>query len=430
MKIAIIGSGISGLLTARLLSSEHDIHVFEANDYAGGHANTVSFDAFDNTYSVDTGFMVFNDHTYPNFLRMLELLKVSARNSDMSFSVHSDLTGLEYQSNSINGVFAQRRNLLRPSFYKMLLEITRFNRKSRELLESDDYELELGEYLQRNGYSRNFIDEYFVPMGASIWSATPERFLHFSAKFIVSFLDNHGLLQVRDHFQWKTVQGGSIRYVQALSRPFADRIRLNCPVLSVERRSDCVAVTSKESQSEEFDAVVMAAHSDQTLNMLTDASDAERKILGDLPYQRNETTLHYDASLMPHIRRAWASWNYRITANTEEPVVLTYDLNRLQGHVSPEPICVTLNGLPSIDEKKTIKNIEYHHPVFTREAIAAQKEWNEINGTNRTYFCGAYWGHGFHEDGVNSALAVAECFGKDLESCTADCIMDASNMDA
>ncbi len=426
MKIAIIGSGISGLLAARLLADDHEVHVFEANAYVGGHTNTVSFEAFGRRFAADTGFMVFNDRTYPNFVRLLGMLGIAARGSDMSFSVRCDKTGLEYQGSSLNGLFAQRRNLVRPSFYRMLLDVLRFNRRSVELLRGEDYELELGQYLDRNRYSRQFIDHYLVPMGAAIWSAPPERFLQFPARFIVNFFNNHGLLTVRGHPRWKTVEGGASRYVEAITRPFADRIRLSCPAVSVRRYPDHVAVTSERGGSEDFDAVVLAAHSDQSLAMLADASQAEREILGAISYQRNETVLHVDPSLLPRRRRAWASWNYRIPEEEGQPVVLTYNLNRLQGHVSPDPICVTLNGTGRISERKILRQIEYHHPVYSRQALAAQKRFHEINGKNRTYFCGADWGHGFHEDGVNSALAVGKCFGKRLESCTVASTKDMS----
>ncbi len=423
MKIAVIGSGISGLLSARLLAAEHEVHVFEANGYAGGHTNTVEFEAFGRRYAADTGFMVCNDRTYPNFVAMLELLNVPARWSDMSFSVRCDRTGLEYQGSSLNGLFAQRRNLLRPSFYRMLFDVLRFNRQSLELLRegerspahAHDDELELGRYLDRNRYSRQFIDHYLVPMGAAIWSAPPDRFLQFPARFIVNFFNNHGLLTVGGHPRWKTVEGGAARYVEALTRPFADRIRLNCPVTSVRRCPDRVAVAWRHGGPEDFDAVVLAAHSDQALGMLADASPAEREILGAIGYQRNETVLHVDPALLPRCRRAWASWNYCIPPEQGRPVVLTYNLNRLQGHASPGPICVTLNATGAIDPGKTLRQIEYHHPVYSREALAAQKRFEEINGRNRTYFCGAYWGHGFHEDGVNSALAVGRSFGITLQ---------------
>ena len=419
MKIAVIGSGISGLLAARLLATKHEVHMFEANDYVGGHTNTVDFEVFGQRYAADTGFMVFNDRTYPNFIRMLDFLGVPARWSDMSFSVRCDRTGLEYQGSSLNGLFAQRRNLLRPAFHRMLLDVLRFNRRSLEWLGSgkglspsaEDDELELGQYLARNRYSRQFVEHYLVPMGAAIWSAPPERFLQFPARFIIGFFANHGLLTVRGHPRWKTVEGGAARYVEALSRPFADRIRLNCPVVSVRRHPDRATVTCKNGGPEDFDAVVLAAHSDQSLGMLTDASPAEQEILGAIGYQRNETVLHVDPSLLPRCRRAWASWNYGIPVKEGQPVVLTYNLNRLQGHSSPDPICVTLNATQAIDPGKILRQIEYHHPVYSREALAAQKRFAEINGQNRTYFCGAYWGHGFHEDGVNSALAVGRSFG-------------------
>ena len=406
MRIAIIGAGISGLFTARLLSADHDVHLFEAEDYAGGHTNTVSCEVWGEQFAVDTGFMVFNDRTYPNFVRLLQQLGVPARNSDMSFSVRCDRTGLEYQGSSLNGLFAQRRNLLRPSFYRMLLEVLRFNRQAVELLGGEDYDLELGQYLDRAGYSREFIEHYLIPMGAAIWSAPPERFRSFPARFIIGFFHNHGLLTVRNHPQWKTVQGGAREYVKALTRPFADRIRWNCPVVSVRREPERVAVTAQAGGPEYFDAVVLAAHADQSLAMLADATPAEREILGAIGYQRNETVLHVDSSQLPKSRRAWASWNYRIPREREQPVVLTYNLNRLQGHVSPEPICVTLNGTPWLAPHRILQRIEYQHPVYSREALAAQQRFHEINGRNRTYYCGAYWGYGFHEDGVNSALAV------------------------
>jgi predicted NAD/FAD-binding protein len=429
MKIAIIGSGISGLLSARLLVSDHDIHVFEVNDYPGGHTNTVSFETFGRSYVADTGFMVFNDRTYPNFVQLLRILGIASRNSDMSFSVRCDKTGLEYQGSSLNGLFAQRCNLVRPSFYRMLMDVFRFNRRSVELLQGEDYELKLGEYLNLNRYSREFIENYLIPMGASIWSVPPEKFQQFPARFIVNFFNNHGLLGIRGHPQWKTVQGGAIRYVEAITHAFADRLRLNCPVVSVRRYPDRVAVTWKQDGTENFDVVVLAAHADQSLAMLADASEAEREILGSFAYQKNETVLHVDPSLLPRHRRAWASWNYRIPREEGWPVILTYNLNRLQGHSSPDPICITLNGTRFIDEKKILRQIEYHHPVYSRMALAAQKRFHEINGKNRTYFCGAYWGHGFHEDGVNSALAVGKCFGKRLESCTVASTKDTSNID-
>jgi len=428
MKVAIVGAGVSGLLAARLLADDHDIHVFEANDYAGGHTNTVGFDAFGRHYSVDTGFMVFNDRTYPNFVQMLRLLGIAARDSDMSYSVRCVKSGLEYQGSSLNGLFAQRCNLLRPSFYRMLVDILRFNRRSLELLRGENDELGLSDYLAQGDYGREFVENYLVPMGSAIWSAPPDQFRRFPARFIINFFNNHGLLTVFGHPRWKTVQGGAVRYVEGLTKPFADRIRLSCPVVSVRRYADRVTVAWKGGDPENFDAVVLACHSDESLAMLSDATTTEREILSAIPYQRNETVLHTDSSLLPRCRRAWASWNSYVPAEEGRPVILTYNLNRLQGHSSPDPICVTLNATEAIDPSSILRRIVYHHPVYNRVALAAQKRFHEINGKNRTYFCGAYWGYGFHEDGVRSALAVGECFGKRMESCLAASTKDASDI--
>jgi uncharacterized protein len=428
MKIAVIGAGISGLLSARLLNDENDIHVFEANSYAGGHTNTVSFQAFGRSYAADTGFMVFNERTYPNFVTMLRRLGLTARASEMSFSVRSAKSGLEYQGGSLNGLFAQRRNLFRPSFHRMLLDIMRFNGSALEFMRDPGDDMSLGDYLARNRYSRQFIDHYLVPMGAAIWSARPDRFLEFPARFLINFFNNHGLLTVTGHPRWQTVQGGAARYVEALTRPFAGKIRLNCPAAAVSRRDDAVIVTPRQGTPERFDCVVLATHADQSLALLSDATVAEREILSAIPYQRNETVLHIDPSLLPRSRRAWASWNYYIPAEDGHPVVLTYNLNRLQGHHSPDPICVTLNEAKALNDSKILQRIEYHHPTYNRAALAAQKRFHEINGKNRTFFCGAYWGYGFHEDGVNSALALGRCFGRRLESCLAASTMATSSI--
>ena len=418
MKIAVIGTGISGMLAARLLTTDHEVHVFEANDYLGGHTNTIEVEAFGRSYLLDTGFMVFNHRTYPNFIRMLRMLGIPEQDSDMSFSVRCLRTGLEYQGSSMGGLFAQRRNLVRPAFYRMLLDVIRFNRKARELVEQEEDTVSLGDFLDRHRFSKYFTDHYLVPMGASIWSARPRDFREFPARFIVRFFDNHGLLTVRDHPQWKTIPGGAINYAQALMQPLAGHIRLSCPVMSVRRDKQYVLVATPMDPAEQFDAVVMAAHADQTLKMLADASEAEREILGAFPYQENEAIVHTDPSLLPQRRRAWASWNCCIPKEADRPVVLTYNLNRLQRHESPEPILLTLNRAEAIDPAKILRRITYHHPVFTAAAPSAQKRYAEINGKRNTYFCGAYWGYGFHEDGVNSALAVGSCFGKDLDSCT------------
>jgi len=417
MKIAIVGSGISGMLAARLLLDNNDIHVFESNDYIGGHTNTVSLEVFGKRYAADTGFMVFNDRTYPNFLKMLRLLGIGTRESEMSFSVRCGRSGLEYQGSSLNGLFAQRRNIIRPSFYRMLLDILRFNRDAKDFLDSVNEDLTLGEYLGNGRYSRLFVSHYVIPMGAAIWSAQPDSFLQFPARFILAFFNNHGLLTVTAHPQWKTVRGGAVQYVQALTAPFKDRIRLNNPVVSATRAKDGVTLKTENGEPERFDALVLATHSDQSLAILADATESERDILSAIPYQRNETVLHADSALLPNRKRAWASWNYYIPKEESRPVALTYNLNRLQGHRSPSPICISLNETQRIQPDKILQRIIYHHPVYNRAAQDAQKRLNEINGRNRTYFCGAYWGYGFHEDGVKSALAVGDFFNRRLETC-------------
>jgi len=417
-RIAIIGSGISGNLAARLLASRHDVHVFEANNYIGGHTNTVDVEAFGNRFSVDTGFMVFNERTYPNFCRMLQTLGVPSQNSDMSFSVHCDRSGLEYQGSSLNGLFAQRSNLFRPSFYRMLRDVFRFNRESIEILGSPESHQTLDEYLSKHQYSREFIDHYLVPMAAAIWSARPNKLLEFPAHFLIGFFRNHGLLQVRDRPQWKTITGGARSYVNKLIDPIRHNVRLNCPIESVTRDIDHVVVKPRNQSPEIFDQVVFASHADETLAMLTDADETEREILAAFPYQVNEAVLHTDISLLPSRRRAWASWNYHIAKRSDFPVAVTYDLSRLQKVNSPSPLLLTLNHSDQIDQSRVLQRFNYSHPAYGCDSIDAQQRHAEISGQGRTHFCGAYWGYGFHEDGVNSTLAVAKHFGIDLEACT------------
>jgi uncharacterized protein len=428
MKIAVIGAGISGNLVARLLDSAHDVHLFEANGYPGGHTNTVEFEAWGQTWLADTGFMVFNERTYPNFIGMLQRLDVPWQDSDMSFSVRCERTGLEYQGSSLNGLFAQRSNLLNPKFYGMLRDVLRFNRQSLELLEDDAETMTMGEYLQRRKYGREFVDHYLIPMTAAIWSARPRAVFEFPARFLVGFFRNHGLLQIRNRPMWKTVCGGARTYVSRLLAPLQDRVRLNCPVASVSRHGDHVLVTPQGKPAERFDQVVFATHADQTLAMLADADEIERDILGAFEYQPNETVLHTDTSMLPRRQRAWASWNYHIARESDLPVAVTYDVSRLQRIGSPEPVLVTLNPNGRVDPAKILRTLDYQHPAYGLRSRQAQLRHAEINGRRRTYFCGAYWGYGFHEDGVVSALAVAKCFGKDLDSCTVASTTDTSNI--
>ena len=419
MRIAVVGSGISGNLAARLLASEHDVTLLEAGKHPGGHANTVDVEVAGEGFSVDIGFMVFNYQTYPNFCRLLDLLDVPSRPSDMTLSVRCDATGLEYQGGTLSGLFAQRLNLVRPRFWQMLGDILRFNRDARRDAGSQAlFSVTLAEYLRDRGYGRWMIDRYLRPMIAAIWSASPYKVDRFPVHFLLGFLRNHGLLQVRNQPQWRTVIGGSRQYVSALLRPLGDRLRLNCPVRSVRRHEDHVVVETAQQPAEVYDEAVLSTHADQSWSILRDADSLEREILGAFPYQQNEAVLHTDTTLLPKEKRAWASWNYHVSGDSSQPATVTYDLSRLQGHASAEPILLTLNETDSIDPAKVLRRFTYHHPAYRLESIAAQQRHGEISGRRRTHFCGAYWGNGFHEDGVNSALAIAEHFGIGLEACT------------
>jgi predicted NAD/FAD-binding protein len=414
MKIAIIGTGISGMVTAYLLSDSHDITVFEKNDYIGGHTHTLDVEAGGTTYPVDTGFIVFNEVTYPNFLKLLSRLGVPWKPSRMSFSLRCEQTGLEFSPSSLDTLFAQRRNLLRPAFYRMVLDIFRFRKEALKLLESRDDRVTLADYLQREKYSSLFIEKFILPMGAAVWSADPLRFRQFPARYFVEFFHNHGFLQVRNQPRWLVVKGGSRQYVERLIKPFADRIRLNCPVESITRQDGYVEVRSKTGGTERFDAVVLALHSDEALALLSDPSEAEKQVLGALPYQENLTVLHTDSSLLPRHKKCWAAWNYHVPRESLGRVALTYDMNILQGLDAPVEFCVTLNRPAEIDPAKVLRNLLYAHPVLTPAGVTAQGRRKEISGVRRTYYCGAYWSYGFHEDGVKSALAVCKHFGKGL----------------
>jgi predicted NAD/FAD-binding protein len=414
MKIAIIGGGISGLTTAHLLCGEHEITLFEANDYPGGHTNTLDVMHAGKTYAVDTGFIVFNERTYPNFIKLLDRLGVASQPSVMSFSAVCETTGLQYCATNLDTLFAQRRNLFSFPFWRMLLEIFRFSRSSAELYGSSDLNLKLGDYLRAHGYSPMFIEKFLIPMGAAVWSADPARFLSFPAAAFVQFFTNHGMLNVVDQPTWRVVTGGSRQYVEPLIRPFRDRIRLSTPVERVLRLSDRVIVTPRGSEPEEFDHVVLACHSDQALAMLADPSGVEQELLGAIPYQKNDTLLHCDSRLLPSIPKARASWNCLLPRRQQGSVVLTYWMNLLQTINAPVDFCVTLNSPEAIATDKVIRRLTYHHPVYSTAAFEAQKRREEISGVNRTSYCGAYWSWGFHEDGVKSALAVCRQFGKGL----------------
>ena len=409
MKIAIVGSGIAGNVAAHHLHREHDITVFEAADHVGGHTHTHEIDHEGRRIAVDTGFIVCNDRTYPNFLALMAELGVELQPGEMSFSVQT-AGGLEYNGTTLNSLFAQRRNLVRPSFWRMIQDILRFNREAPRLLEWRSDALTLGEYLDAHGYSRQFVEHYILPMGAAIWSAGTHTLREFPARYFVRFFHNHGMLTVDDRPQWRTVRGGSARYVEKLTAPFRDRIRLRAPVESVRRAPVGVFVKPVGSEAERFDRVFFACHGDQALRLLVDATATERAVLGAIRYQRNEVLLHTDTRVLPRRRLAWAAWNYHVVDRATERVAVTYHLNILQRIVSRTPLLVTLNLSDRIDDRQVIRDMVYEHPVYTREAVAAQARHAEIDGANRAYFCGAYWGFGFHEDGVASALAALDHF--------------------
>jgi predicted NAD/FAD-binding protein len=407
MRIAIVGAGVSGLVVASRLHRHHEITVFDAGAHAGGHTNTVDVVSHGRHYAIDTGFIVFNDWTYPRFIALLKELDVPFQGSNMSFSLRDESTGLEYNGTSLNSLFAQRRNLLRPSFLWMIREILRFNAQCRELLAGTDDATSLGDYLDRHRYSRRFRDLYIVPMGMSIWSATERAMLSFPARFFVEFFDRHGFLDVDHRPVWQAVTGGSREYVRKIVAPFRASIRLRTPVVGVRRDPAGVTVRSPQNGAERFDRVVFACHADQALRILEDATDAERSILGAFPYQENIAVLHTDERLLPRAPLARAAWNFHRLENRGEPgrdrVALTYDMNTLQSLDAPVRFLVTLNRAADIDPAKILNTIHYHHPVYLPAGVAAQKRRAQISGENRTAYCGAYWRYGFHEDGVVSA---------------------------
>lgn len=409
MNIAIIGSGIAGLTCAHLLHRQHDITVFEASASIGGHTHTVDVEVDGSTYAIDTGFIVFNDWTYPHFIDLMNELGVASQPTEMSFSVHDPRSATEYNGNNLNSLFAQRRNLLSPAFWGMLRDILRFNREALADLEGERIAADttLGDYLTAGRYGTRFIEHYIVPMGAAIWSMSAAGMLDFPLQFFIRFCKNHGLLSVSDRPQWRVITGGSRSYLAPLTSRFADRIRVNSPVLWVERDAQGVTIFSKAGR-ERFDRVVFACHSDQALRLLAQPSPAETEILGALTYADNEVVLHTDTRLLPDRPLAWASWNYRLGGGPQRPAAVTYNMNILQGIHSDTTFCVSLNQTDAIDPDKILRRFAYAHPQYSLAGLAAQARWGELQGELNTFYCGAYWANGFHEDGVVSAMRVDE----------------------
>ena len=415
MKIAIIGSGISGLTAAYLLNRKHDVTIFEANDYIGGHTHTHKVNIDGKKYSVDTGFIVYNERTYPNFIKLLDLLNVERQLSTMGFSVKSISKDYEYAGESLNSLFAKRSNIFRFGFLRMLYEMYHFGKKADSSGIGLDASVTLGDYLKKEKYSGEFINYFIIPMGAAIWSTPANKVLNMPAYFFIKFFYNHGMLETINRPNWWVIKNGSSEYIKKIIRGFENKINLSTPVKTVARKNEGIEIQlAKKEETLKFDSVIFATHSDQALEVLENPTDTEKDILSSIPYQKNEVLLHTDSSVLPRRKLSWASWNYQLDSDPALPVVLTYNMNILQSINCKETLCVTLNDHNSVDETKILKKITYHHPLFNVKSIEAQKRKSEISGVNNTHYCGAYWRNGFHEDGVVSALDVCKDFGEQI----------------
>jgi predicted NAD/FAD-binding protein len=413
--IAIIGSGISGLTAAYLLSKKHKVTVFEKNGKVGGHTATVDIEKDGVGYAIDTGFIVFNDKTYPNYLALLSEIGIGRQATEMSFSVHNCHTGLEYNGHNLDTLFAQRSNLFKPKFWLLVKEILRFNKLCKKVYEDNNYidGMTLGKFLSANSFSDFFAEHYILPMGAAIWSSSLEQMEDFEFRFFVQFFHNHGLLNIADRPQWYVIPKGSRSYLAPLCEPFKDNIRLNADISGITRNKETVSVHFNNTPSEQFDEIVIACHSDEALSLLNDASEDETSVLSAMPYSENSVILHTDKTLLPNREKAWASWNYQLSKDRSKAASVTYNMNILQGLKSEHTFCVTLNQKEDINPATILGEFIYHHPIFSADSINAQKRRPLICGVNNTHFAGAYWHSGFHEDGVRSAVEIAnkfECF--------------------
>jgi predicted NAD/FAD-binding protein len=408
MRIAVIGSGISGLAAGWYLSRKHEVSLFEKEPRLGGHTNTVIVDAGGHSIPVDTGFIVHNDRTYPNLVKLLAELGVETQPSDMSFSVTNRQTGFEYSSHGINGFFAQRSNLFRRQHYLLLAEVLRFYRTAPKLLEQPEASATtIGDLVDEGRYHPVFTERYLYPMASAVWSMSRDAIRSFPALTLLRFFENHGLLGINKHFPWKVIRGGSNTYIPLLAERFKDRVHMGARIVSVSRQETGATLNFADRQAMTFDQVVFSCHGDQVLALLEKPTDTERDVMGSFKTSSNVATLHTDSSLLPKRPRARASWNYNLGMSASSAATVTYHMNRLQSLQAPQDYCVTLNGEDAVDPSKVLRRIVYHHPLYTPEAVRAQGRWNEISGRNRTHFCGAYWFYGFHEDGLNSALRVA-----------------------
>ena len=417
--IAIIGTGISGLTCGHVLQQQHDLTLFEASHYIGGHTATKDVQVNSKQYAIDTGFIVFNDWTYPNFIKLMDKIGVQSQVTEMSFSVKNLSQNLEYNGNTLNSLFAQRRNVLRPRFWRIVRDILKFNKICKKgAAQNTDYgRVTLHEFLMQHQFSEDFSYNYILPMCAAIWSTSLQDIKAFPFTFFLRFFNNHGLLNITHRPQWRSIIGGSREYIKPLIAGFEDNIKLNSPVKSVTDKDNQKLVRLNDDSEYLFDEVIFACHSDQALAILGTANSIQTEILGHMPYVKNEVVLHTDTSVLPVRKLAWASWNYLIKGydgESQAPAVLTYNMNILQNIQSDTTFCVTLNNTKDIDPEKVLGTYHYAHPQFNNQTIVAQSRWAEISGKRGLHFCGAYWYNGFHEDGVRSALDVCKSFGEQL----------------
>lgn len=415
LNIAVVGSGISGICCAYLLQKRHRVTLFEKDNYFGGHTHTVCIPSGpDAGTPVDTGFIVLNERTYTNFINFLAQLGVDKRRTDMSFSYYCQQTGLCYASRNLNSLFAQRFNMFKPRYLRFIYEMIGYLTVLRkEYLSNRLADVTLSEYVQQKGLHREVVDQFIIPMAAAIWSGSDFQMGRFPIRTFAQFYENHGLLGVAGHPPWYFVKNGSHSYVHAFLKSFKGIAAKDCGVIGIARAADHVTLHLKDSAAQNFDAVVIATHADQALKLLEDPSPCETSLLGAWSYSKNRTVLHTDTSVMPPNKRAWASWNYTRHPDSDEtsPVTVSYDMTRLQRLDTQQPVFVTLNPRKPIPDKKVIKEIYYTHPQYSFDAFQTQKKLPELNGKQRTFFCGAYFGYGFHADGVKSALTVGEKFG-------------------
>lgn len=409
MRIAVVGAGISGLAAAYLLSREHEVVLYEAAERLGGHTDTHDVEVEGRRYAIDSGFIVCNRLNYPRFFRLLDELGVATQPTTMSFALRDEASGLEYNAGTHGGLFVQRRRMFSPRHWRMIADILRFYREAPALLSSAD-DPTLGEYLAQRAYSAAFTDDHIVPMASALWSSPSARILEFPAKYLVAFMANHHMLQVEGRPEWRTVAGGSREYVRAIAARWAAQARLATPVRAVARAGDAVEVRT-DAGAERYDHAVLACHADQALALVEAPSDAEREVLGAMAFQHNDTVLHTDANLLPRDRRAWAAWNALKPRDPSDACTVSYCMNLLQRVDAPVPFVVTLNRTAAIDPGKILRRMSYHHPVYTRASVAAQRRRAEVSGVDRISYCGAYWGWGFHEDGMRSAVEVASALG-------------------